>query len=189
MRSPLRRWKYEGVSTSAFRNVVMMPLNLNGIMAIFWKAEVDSPTYCQFFLVHQILPCPPCLPPVMLSARGGGGPGGSGGGGSGGGRGQGTFHPPYHVLHYHMVLRPEGTSHNKSSFNTDRCVMHVHKQNRKHDTGLVQLTKDKLRCFCVCAEELCPLQLQGVHNLGGKQKCRGKGAGTWRPLNPPLDSS
>ena len=36
---------YEGVSTSAFRNVVMIPLNLNGIMAIFWKAEVDSPTY------------------------------------------------------------------------------------------------------------------------------------------------
>ncbi len=38
-------WIYEGVSTSAFRNVVMTPLNLNGIMTIFWKAEVDSPTY------------------------------------------------------------------------------------------------------------------------------------------------
>ena len=25
--------------------------------------------------------------------------------------GQGTFHPPCHVVHYHMVLRPEGTSH------------------------------------------------------------------------------
>ncbi len=43
--------------------------------------------------------------------RGGGGVGG-GGGGLGGG-GQGTFHPPCHILHYHMVLRPEGTSHNK----------------------------------------------------------------------------
>ncbi len=29
--------------------------------------------------------------------------------------GQGTFHPPCHILHYHMVLRPEGTSPNKSS--------------------------------------------------------------------------
>ncbi len=39
---------YEGLSISTFRNVVMLPLNLNGIMAIFWKAEVDSPAYvCQ----------------------------------------------------------------------------------------------------------------------------------------------
>ncbi len=36
-------------------------------------------------------------------------------GGGLGGRGQGTFHPPCHVLHYHMVLRPEGTSHNKAA--------------------------------------------------------------------------
>ena len=28
-----------------FRNVVMIPLNLNGIMTIFSKAKVDSPTY------------------------------------------------------------------------------------------------------------------------------------------------
>ncbi len=34
------------------------------------------------------------------------------GGGLAGGGGQGTFHPPCHVLHYHLVLRPEGTSHN-----------------------------------------------------------------------------
>ena len=26
---------------------------------------------------------------------------------------QGTFHPPCHIPHYHMVLRPEGTSHNE----------------------------------------------------------------------------
>ncbi len=61
------------------------------------------------------------------STRGEGGPaGGSGGGGGGGwggegvgggggglgrGRGQGTFYPPCHILHYHMVLRPKGTSH------------------------------------------------------------------------------
>ncbi len=38
---------------------------------------------------------------------------GAGGGMSGGGRGQGTFYPPCHILHYHMVLRPEGTSHNQ----------------------------------------------------------------------------
>ena len=33
-------------------------------------------------------------------------------GGSGQG-GQGTFQSSCHVLHYHMVLRPKGTSHNK----------------------------------------------------------------------------
>ncbi len=55
----------------------------------------------------SILPCPPCL------LRGGGGSsGGRGRGrGLGRGRGQGTFHPPYHTLHYHMVLRSKGTSH------------------------------------------------------------------------------
>ena len=31
------------------------------------------------------------------------------------GRGEGTFQPPCHILHYHMVLRPEGTSNNNSS--------------------------------------------------------------------------
>ncbi len=36
---------YEGLSTSAFQIVVMIPLKLNGIMTIFRKAEVDSPTY------------------------------------------------------------------------------------------------------------------------------------------------
>ncbi len=61
----------------------------------------------------------------LSSPRGGGGPvegGGSsvgvgegrgrvggGGLGRGRGRGQGTFHLPCHILHYHMVLRPEGT--------------------------------------------------------------------------------
>ncbi len=30
------------------------------------------------------------------------------------GEGQGTFHPPCHILHYHMALRPEGTSHNQN---------------------------------------------------------------------------
>ncbi len=34
-----------------------------------------------------------------------------GGGGSSRGRGKGTFYPPCHTLHYHMVLCPEGTSH------------------------------------------------------------------------------
>ncbi len=53
-----------------------------------------------------------------LSSEGGGfrGVGWVGGGGLGrglgegrgvkGGEGQGTFHPPCHILHYHMVLRP-----------------------------------------------------------------------------------
>ncbi len=55
-----------------------------------------------------------------LSSVGVGGSGGWGFGGRGLGRGkgvegegQGTFHPPCHILHYHMVLRPEGTSYNK----------------------------------------------------------------------------
>ncbi len=39
----------------------------------------------------------------------------AGGSGQGGGGGQGTFHPPCHILHYHMVLRPKGTSHNKDA--------------------------------------------------------------------------
>ncbi len=39
--------------------------------------------------------------------------GGSGrGGGLVGGGGQGTFQSSCHILHYHMVLRPEGTLHN-----------------------------------------------------------------------------
>ncbi len=61
-------------------------------------------------VMSSILPCPPCLPPVMLSVY-------VWGSGCGGlrGRGQGTFHPPCHILHDHMVLRPEGTSHNKPS--------------------------------------------------------------------------
>ncbi len=45
------------------------------------------------------------------------GQGGFGGGGVGGGgpegRGQGTFPSTCHVLRYHMVLRPKGTSHNE----------------------------------------------------------------------------
>ncbi len=36
----------------------------------------------------------------------------AGEGGLAGGRGQGTFQSSCHILHYHMVLRPEGTSHN-----------------------------------------------------------------------------
>ncbi len=39
------------------------------------------------------------------------GRGGGGGGGLGGG-GQGTFPSTCHILHYHTVHRPEGTSHN-----------------------------------------------------------------------------
>ncbi len=66
-------------------------------------------------LCSSILPCPPCLPPAMLSMEGGSGLGGVwpwgvqvGGGGLGEGRGQGTFHPPCHILHYHMVLAQKG---------------------------------------------------------------------------------
>ncbi len=47
------------------------------------------------------------------SGEGGSGLGGWGGGGGWGGRGQGTFHPPCHILHCHMVHHPKGTSHNQ----------------------------------------------------------------------------
>ncbi len=65
----------------------------------------------------SILPCPPCLlhggGGGLVGERGlAGGLAGEGVGGRGRGRGQGTFHPPCHILHYHMVLCPEGTSHN-----------------------------------------------------------------------------
>ncbi len=43
-----------------------------------------------------------------------GGPATGGGGGGGGLGGRGHFYPPCHILHYHMVLRPEGTLHNDS---------------------------------------------------------------------------
>ncbi len=83
-------------------------------------APVMSILHCS-----SILPYHPYLPPVMLSVGGGsshggvwmqGGSSGEGGWGRGGGlggRGQGTFHPPCHILHHHMVLRPKGTLHNK----------------------------------------------------------------------------
>ncbi len=58
----------------------------------------------------------------MLSAGEGGLAGGvgsgrgrgdlAGGGGLVGGGVQGILHPPCYTLHYHMVLRPKGTSHN-----------------------------------------------------------------------------
>ena len=73
-------------------------------------------------VMSLILPCPPCLP-----WGGGLGAGGAGQGGSGAevreggwGRGQGTFQLSCHILHHHMVLRPEGTSHNKR--NPSECA-------------------------------------------------------------------
>ncbi len=58
-------------------------------------------------------------------AAGEGDPAAKGWGGALGGRGLGTFHPPCHVLHYHMVLRPKGTSHNnKLTFTCQQGVLH-----------------------------------------------------------------
>ncbi len=69
-------------------------------------------------VMSSILPCPPCFlhgwGPRAGGSRGRG-CGGRGWGGGFGGRGQGTFHPPCKILHHHMVLRPEGTSHNEES--------------------------------------------------------------------------
>ncbi len=62
----------------------------------------------------------------MLSAGGGGegvewGRGGlAGGEGSGRGWGQGIFQSSCHILHYYMVLRPEGTSHKNMEFGGGR---------------------------------------------------------------------
>ena len=63
-------------------------------------------------VMSSILPCPPCLPQVMqtflphhphlLPTEGGSSHRGVQAGG------QGTFHPPCHVLHFHMVLAPKG---------------------------------------------------------------------------------
>ncbi len=39
-----------------------------------------------------------------------------GGGGRGRGGGQGTFWSSSHIQHYHMVLRPKGTSHNEANW-------------------------------------------------------------------------
>ncbi len=66
--------------------------------------------------VRSPLPVMSLIPP--LSSVGGPGAGGSRGRGlgvGGLGRGQGTFQPPCHTLHYHMVLRPKGTKHNKQT--------------------------------------------------------------------------
>ncbi len=44
------------------------------------------------------------------------------GGGEGRGRGQGIFHPPCHILHYHKVLCPKGTSHNQETRVFGHCI-------------------------------------------------------------------
>ena len=56
------------------------------------------------------------LPLARGSASGRGGGSGLQRSGDGvlGGRGQGTNQSSCHILHYHMVLRPEGTSHNET---------------------------------------------------------------------------
>ncbi len=78
-----------------------------------------------------------------------------------GGEGEGTFHLPCHILHYHMVLRPKGTSHN-NGFNGLKFVFCVQKclrsQNvrteyfqmlckKKEDT----FTMFRLACLLFCA--------------------------------------
>ncbi len=58
-------------------------------------------------VMSPILRRPACFPQVM-QARGGSRWQGVWVRGLGRGGGQGTFHPPCHVLHYHMVLRLKG---------------------------------------------------------------------------------
>ncbi len=80
-------------------------------------------------VMSLILPCPPCLPNsggVVQAGEGGlvrgGGlaEGGGWGRGTAVGGGWGTFYPPCHVLHYHLVLRPKGSSHNKPDTSSTR---------------------------------------------------------------------
>ncbi len=53
------RWSYyEGVSTSAFQKMVMIPFKFNGIMTTFWKAEVDTPSY-PWLHVASLTECSP----------------------------------------------------------------------------------------------------------------------------------
>ncbi len=100
-----------------------------------------------------------------LSSRGGGvqqgegdlagGGGLAGGWGEGvGGGGQGTFHPPCHILHYHMVLRPEGTSHNKQK---------VMSQTSEHCQWLYWKTR---QC---CSRSVCLVFFQAIFLDPGKE--------------------
>ncbi len=70
---------------------------------------------CQFFLVHQFFLVLLVFHQSCCLQGGSGCRGVWAGGGVGGWEGvgegeevRGTLHPPCHVLHYHMVLRPEG---------------------------------------------------------------------------------
>ncbi len=108
--------------------------------AVLKATAVRSPLLAMLL----ILPCPPCLPQGKFGGRGvwwgreqgEGGPTGGGvwlGRGPHRGGGQGTFQFSCHTLHYLMVLRPEGTSHNKAGpfFRTcSPCVSSLaHKRN------------------------------------------------------------
>ena len=84
------------------------------------QLQCEVPCSIAAALMSSLLPClsilpgPPYPPPVMLSS---GGTGHRVGGLAVGGGvwpkgGQGTFWSSCHILHYHMVLHPKGTSHN-----------------------------------------------------------------------------
>ncbi len=79
----------------------------------------------------SILPCPSYAGGGGLAGEGGssrgrgsreGGWGQGAGGLGGGGRGHFIYSAIYHILHYHMVLRPKGTSHDHGVV-TERLVV------------------------------------------------------------------
>ena len=131
--------------------------------------------------MSSILPCPPCLPPVMLSARGSGRKGVRAGewvwqGCWGKGRRQGTFHPPCHILHCHMVLRPKGTSHNEQE-----CALHNREVTARPKKlfPLWQLQScvalsDILRCSVLQAKPNYSWNQQTFHQCPHKFWLRGK---------------
>ncbi len=97
-------------------------------------------------VVSSILPCPPCVPQVMqtqVQAKGGGGPGG--------GRGPGIFHPPCHVLHYHMVLALKGLR--TTSVSVRGLWVHGGRGWRRHVRSWT--------VFCFQGEGLFPIDLLG----------------------------
>ncbi len=117
-------------------------------------------------VISSILPYPPCLPPVMLSTgrvqlwAGGVWPQGVSGRGRGLGRGKGVeggggmghFIHLCHILHYHMVLRPKGTSHNENV-----VPKPVQTLQKIHFTCLNPRTDDLWPCgtACVAQESVC----------------------------------
>ncbi len=93
------------------------------------------------------------------------GPEGGGGGGWGRGMGQGTFHPPCYILHYHMVLRPKGTSHNNAPESPQLFASQIYKF-AKQGTRTRAVSRRAVSViveFAVTGERVPDVSADGVH--------------------------